>query len=125
MQVAAVQLDIAWEDREANHRKVRALLEQSPPARGALVALPEMFASGFSMNLDRIADNETAASERFLCETAHQFGIFLIGGVATVGPDGRGRNEAIVANPDGRIIARYCKIHPYTPGREAQHYAGG
>jgi predicted amidohydrolase len=125
MELVGVQLDIVWENREANHAKVRALLEASPPTRGALVALPEMFASGFSMNVERIADNETRATERFLCETAKRHGVHLVGGLATRAADGRGRNEALVAGPDGSVVARYCKIHPYSPGKEAQHYCGG
>ena len=126
MELIGVQLDIAWEDREANHAKVRTLLESSPPKRGALVALPEMFASGFSMNVERIADhNETRATERFLCETAKRHGVYLVGGLATVGADGRGRNEAVVADPSGQVIARYRKIHPYSPGNESQHFCGG
>src|SRR3954447_11268870 len=107
MQLVGVQLDIVWEDRAANYEKVRALLEQSPPARGALVALPEMFASGFSMNVDRIAEDESRATERFLCDTAQRHGIYLIGGVATKVSDGRGSNEALVTSPGGEIVARY------------------
>jgi predicted amidohydrolase len=125
MELLGVQLDIAWEDREANHAKVRALLQSSRPKAGAVVALPEMFASGFSMNLDRIADNETRASERFLIEIAKQHSVCVVGGLATKRPDCRGHNEAVAVTPDGRVIARYAKIHPYTPGKEAQHYAGG
>src|SRR5438874_12101202 len=125
MQRVGIQLDLAWEDRAANHAKVRALLENWPPKRDALVALPEMFASGFSMNLQRIADNEMRDTERFLCDIARQYHVFFIGGVATIGRDGRGLNQAVAANPDGQVIARYAKLHPYSPGKEAQHYTAG
>ena len=94
MQLMGVQFDIVWESREANFAKVAALLEQSRPRRGALVALPEMFASGFSMNVGAIAEDESRPTERFLRETAKRYGIHLIGGVVTRGEDGRGRNEA-------------------------------
>ena len=125
MELLALQHDIAWEDRETNHAKVRTLLDAARPQRGSLIALPEMFASGFSMNLDRIADNETRASERFLCDIAKQHGAYVIGGLATKRADCRGLNEAVAAAPDGRVVTRYAKIHPYAPGKEAQHYAGG
>jgi predicted amidohydrolase len=104
---------------------VRSLLAKSPPQRGALVALPEMFASGFSMNVAAIAEDEAGAGERFTSETAKQFGVYLIGGLVTRGADGRGRNEALVASPEGEIVARYCKMHPYAPGKEAEHYSAG
>ncbi|MEO6434912.1 MAG: nitrilase-related carbon-nitrogen hydrolase [Tepidisphaeraceae bacterium] len=125
MQLVGVQFDIAWENREANHAKVRALLAASPPRAGALVALPEMFSSGFSMNVAKVAEDESRASERLLCETAKRYGIFLVGGVATHGEDGKGRNEAIVAGPEGTVVARYCKLHPFAPGKEKQHYTAG
>jgi predicted amidohydrolase len=129
MQLVGVQLDFAWEDREANHAKVRRMLATSPPKSGALVALPEMFASGFSMNVERIADDATRASETFLCEIAKRFHVTMIGGLATCGPvaqsTGLARNEAVVAGSDGSVVARYSKIHPYSPGKEAQHYGGG
>jgi predicted amidohydrolase len=125
MQLVGVQLDIVWENRDPNFAKVRSLLERNPPKPGALVALPEMFTSGFSMNVAAIAEDVSRAIERFLCELSQRYGVHLNGGLATVGPDGRGRNEAVVADPAGRAISRYQKIHPFVPGKEAQHYAGG
>jgi omega-amidase len=128
MKLIGIQLDIAWEDPEANRAKVRALLGASPPPRGSLVALPEMFSTGFSMNVQRIAEDEIGATHRFLRETAKQYGVYLVGGLVTRagrGGAGKGRNEAVVADPDGKIIARYQKIHPYAPGGEAEHYQAG
>jgi predicted amidohydrolase len=125
MQLVGVQLDIVWEDRQANHEKVRALLAANPPARGALVALPEMFASGFSMNVEKIAEAQSRLTETFLCEIAKEYGIYLVAGLATKTPDGRGQNEALVADPSGKTIARYRKIHPYSPGKEKDHFVGG
>jgi len=120
-----VQLDIVWEDRQANHDKGRDLLAANPPAHGALVALPEMFARGFSMNVSKIAEDESRPTEEFLCDTAKRFGIFLVGGLATQSADGLGQNEALVADPYGRVVARYQKIHPYSPGKEKAHFHGG
>ena len=51
MQVICCQLDVVWEDRRANHEKVRAMLASAAPPPQSLVVLPEMFASGFSMGI--------------------------------------------------------------------------
>src|SRR5688572_24029793 len=120
MQLIGVQFDIAWEDWRANYLKVTQLLEKSPPQRGSLMVLPEMFSSGFSMNLDKFAADEAGSGEAFLCGTAVRFDVCLIGGIATRGADGVGQNEAIVATPLRGVIARYRKIHPF--GKEAQRY---
>ena len=50
MNVMALQFDIAWENKPANYAKVRQLLAEAAPAKESLVVLPEMFATGFSMN---------------------------------------------------------------------------
>src|SRR5436190_22617223 len=124
MQLVGVQFDIAWENREANHAKVRSMLRASPPARGALVVLPEMFASGFSMNVAAVADEERATHE-FVSELARDFGVFVLAGIVMKCDDRRGHNQAIVAGPDGSLLARYNKIHPYSPSGESKHYRAG
>jgi len=125
MWVAGCQLDIAWEDKAANRARVRALLDAATPEPGSLVALPEMFATGFSSNVAGIAEEVGGATETFLADEAAARGIYLIGGVVTRAPDGRGQNEAAVFGPNGREIARYRKMYPFTYGGEAEHYAPG
>jgi len=125
MQLIGIQLDIAWEDRERNHARVREMLEKHPPQRDALLALPEMFASGFSMNVAKIAEDDARATERFLADLSKRFGVYIVGGLATIGSDGRGRNEAVVTSPVGEVVSRYCKLHPYSPGKEKQHFSAG
>lgn len=125
MNVLAVQLDIVWEDKAANHQKVRQLLEQAQPAPGALVVLPEMFATGFSMRAAALSDTASQATQQFLAGTAKTFGVYLAGGVVSDGQAGLGRNECVVYDPHGRELARYCKLHPFTYGGESAHYAAG
>lgn len=125
MKILCCQLDIAWEDKRANYKKVRALLESASPPPESLVVLPEMFSTGFSMNVSAIQEGATSETERFLESVAREFRVFVLGGLVTPGKDGRGRNEAVVFHPDGKLLARYCKIHPFTFGGETQHYEAG
>lgn len=125
MKIIAVQPDIVWENKAANHARVCALLDERRPERGSLVVLPEMFATGFSMNVAGITDARTRETQRFLAETARQFGVCLMAGIVSEETEGRGRNEAVVFAPDGTEIARYCKMQPFTLGGEADHYTPG
>ncbi|MBI3856611.1 MAG: carbon-nitrogen family hydrolase [Planctomycetes bacterium] len=125
MYVAGVQLDIAWEDKPANHGKVRALVAAAKLPKGALVALPEMFATGFSMNVAEIAQSEKRETEAFLAGLAKEEGIFVCGGVVVRGADGRGLNQSVTFAPDGALIARYSKIHPFSYGGETLQYSAG
>ena len=125
MNLVALQFDIAWEDKPANFEKVRRLLAQAAPERESLVALPEMFATGFSMNAPVIAESYGGETEQFLSATAKQLGIFLIGGAAVRGRDGQTRNKALVFDPNGQLVAFYAKMRPFTPGGESDHYIRG
>lgn len=125
MKIAAVQLDIAWEDKAANFAKVRALLAAAPPEPESLIVLPEMFACGFSMNLTITRQYEAREDETFLAALAREHRAFVMGGVVSPGPDEMGRNESVIFSPDGALLARYTKIHPFSLGGEAQGHAAG
>ena len=125
MDVALVQPDVAWEDREANFARVRSLLAASPPPEGALVVLPELFAVGFSMNVEAIHDGPDRPTEGFLAELADRYGACVLGGQVTRGEDGRGLNQAVAMAPGRTEVGRYCKIHPFSYAGETNHYAPG
>jgi omega-amidase len=123
--VVALQFDIAWEAKAANFAKVRQLLAQAAPAKDSLVVLPEMFATGFSMNAEQMAEPYGGQTEQFLAAAAKEFGICLMAGAAMRGRDGRARNKALVFSPTGELLAFYAKMRPFTPGGEAEHYSAG
>lgn len=125
MNVVAVQLDIAWEDKAANFIKVRRLLAEATPKKNSLVVLPEMFATGFSMNTATVAESYGGETEQFLAQTAKEFGVCLMAGVAMRGRDGRARNKALVFSATGEPLAFYAKMRPFTPGGESEHYVAG
>jgi predicted amidohydrolase len=124
MRVAAIQHDIVWEDAEATRRHVSPMIEQAAAAGARLIVLTEMFATGFSMHPDRIAEDEGGPIERFLVERAGRHDAYLVASIAQRGPDGAYRNNAVVAKPDGGVH-RYAKIHPFSFAGEHARYAAG
>jgi predicted amidohydrolase len=125
MKIYCVQHDIAWENRQANFAKVEALLAGAKPEAGSLVLLPEMFASGFSMNVTAIHEGRAKESERFLSATAKNLGIFLLGGIVTSAAGGKGRNQSVIFAPNGKELARYTKMQPFTLGGESAKFDAG
>jgi len=125
MNVIGLQLDVVWENKSANHAKVLAMIEKAKPQPGSLVVLPEMFATGFSMNVSAIHDSDSHETQDFLAQTAADYRIYLLGGVVTKDQTGRGRNECVVFSTDGREIARYTKQYPFTIGGESDCYVAG
>jgi len=119
-----VQLDIAWEDKPANYARVRSLLARAEVCAGDLVVLPELFDTGFSFNLGRTVDAD-GATLRFIAALASELRATIHGSRTVLGPDNRGRNRASIAGPDGGIICEYDKVHPFTFGKEAEHFSGG
>jgi omega-amidase len=125
MQVIGCQLNIVWEDKRANFARVRDLLAQATIEPGAMIVLPEMFATGFSMQVDRTAEAAEGETKSFLAQLAREKSSFVVGGVVTRNADGRGRNEALVIGPNGSEVARYCKLHPFSFAGEDRHFAPG
>jgi predicted amidohydrolase len=125
MNVHLVQADIAWEDRAANHARIRALLDAAPPAPGSLVVLPEMAFSGFSLELDRTAQSPAREDENFLGQIAAQHRCTVVGGVVDRTEDGFGANQSVAIAPDGAVLARYTKLQPFALGGESVPYPAG
>lgn len=123
MRAHLLQYDIAWEAPEENFECVRAMAAQAGIEQGDLVVLPEMFATGFSLNVETTADDDGAQSG-FLRELAMETGATVLGGVTARG-ETKARNRALVFGGDGAELARYDKVHPFSFGREHEVFEGG
>src|SRR5262245_24905310 len=123
MQVIGVQLDIAWEDPAANFAKVQQLLSDGV-APGSLVVLPEMFTTGFTMNVEA-AVREHDRTVSFVKGLSKKLDSTCVAGISAPGQQGRGLNQAIVADASGEIVETFTKLHPFTPGGESEHYHAG
>lgn len=126
MRIACCQFDIAWEDKPANYRRVAALARDARLEPGALLLLPEMFATGFSMNVATTAETRDGPTARFLSELAKERQVYVVGGaVITDAATGRPRNEALAFDSAGRLAAHYAKVYPFSPSREHEFHAAG
>jgi predicted amidohydrolase len=123
MKVALLQLDIAWEDVPANHARAARLLDHAAALGARLAILPEMFATGFSMDGRRVAQPEGGPTETFLCERAAALGLHILAGVAETA-EPLPVNRALLVSPDGRV-KRYTKIHPFSFAGEETVMASG
>ncbi len=125
MRIAALQLDIVWEDPSANFERIKPWLSAAAAQGVQLVALPEMFACGFSMATNRIAEPPDGPSSRFLTEQAQLHGCWIAGSVPEQSPsEERPANTLIVAGPNGESHL-YRKIHPFSYAGEDKHYRPG
>ena len=109
MNVAVLQLDIEWENKTANYTKIRTVLTAACLPPDTLVVLPEMAATGFTLNL-ALAEDSGAA----LAAIARDYQINLLAGLVR-----HRRNLAALFNAHGHEVTAYAKRHPFRPGGEA------
>ncbi|MEJ2581008.1 MAG: nitrilase-related carbon-nitrogen hydrolase, partial [Acidobacteriota bacterium] len=100
-----------------------SLVARAAESGAEIVALPEMFATGFTMRAEEMAAYADAI-RKFLAETARRHGIWLIAGYAEAG-DSLPANACSVMAPDGREALHYRKIHPFTLAKEPEYYEAG
>jgi predicted amidohydrolase len=124
VKVAAIQHDITWEDPVSTRKQVEPMIGAAAAGGARIICLTEMYATGFSMRPERIAEDEGGPNEQFLLDQAREHDAWLVASVAQWGADGRARNNAVLAAPDGRVF-RYTKIHPFSYSGEHEHYAAG
>lgn len=123
--IHAVQLDIVWEDKAANFERAHSLLAAAGVEPGALVVFPEMFATGFSMNLEITRQRAAREDEAFLAEMARKYQATTLGGVVAPGTNGATHNQAVAFDDNGELLVRYAKIHPFSLGGEAEAHSPG
>lgn len=125
MELIGLQWNLEWENKTGNFARAAELTAAAAPKPGSLVVLPEMFATGFSMSVPAIGEDAKGETLTFLASLARRHSIYLLAGVVTRDESGRGRNEAVVVDPEGREAARYQKMHPFRYAGEGDHYDAG
>jgi hypothetical protein len=111
---AAVVQIRANADKLANLEKAERLVAAAAAAGAKLIALPEMF-NLYGPFEPIVAAAETIpglTSER-LAEWAVRYEVYLVGGSFAERDEtsGKARNTSLLLAPEGRIVARYCKVH--------------
>lgn len=128
MKAHLVQLNIQWESAQANYERVRSLIEAASPTAGDLIALPELFDSGFSLNTKSIYDSESKTLD-FLTSLARDTQCTIQGSRSLFPNSDQSQlalNAATVVNQSSpEPICEYFKIHPFSMGNETKSYQGG
>lgn len=129
LKIALFQMDIQWESPSENCRKAAGWIEREAP-EADLVVLPEMFATGFSMNPAAIAQEMEGEVVTFLRDLAVRTGKAIVTSVAVrdrirrIGPETGFFNRLFFFTPDG-VRLTYDKRHRFRMGGEHEHYAEG
>jgi predicted amidohydrolase len=129
MRLAAVQHDIAWNDRAENFRRLAPMVAAAAAGGARLVMLTETFSTGFAVDDPSLPEPEGGPSSQFLAEQAARHGVYVCGScpevpAASDPADRRPANTFVLAAPDGSL-ERYQKIHPFTFAGEERYFRAG
>lgn len=129
LKISGINLDISWKNKDANYQTIQKAAQYISTD---ILLLPEMFATGFYMKPNEIAD-ENEETLRWMKSLAHERQIAVCGSVAVKENDVF-YNRMYFVEPNGTFYS-YDKRHlfsysgedkTYTPGKEKVivHYKG-
>lgn len=121
LRIALVQSPLVWEDPAANLAHFTAVLQSLPPAD--LVVLPEMFATGFTMQPAIHAEPVNGAAFTWLVNQAIAHKTAICGSLA-VRDGNHFFNRFFFVYPDGNFVF-YNKRHLFALANENAHYTPG
>ena len=122
LNIALIQADVVWEDQAANTTRFDAHLA-NVPADTHLIVLPEMFATGFSMRPDRLAQSMDGPTVAWMRSRSRKTGADITGSVIIAGGGGY-FNRLIWAKPAGALMT-YDKKHLFRYAGEEKIYTAG
>ncbi len=121
MKLLLLQTDIAWKDPQANLQRAGELIAAAPGTD--LIALPEMFTTGYATDPSGAAETGGAAALEWMQRTADATGAAVTGSVA-VEDGGRFYNRMFFVKPGGGY-AVYDKRHLFSFAGEDKAYTAG
>ena len=125
--VALGEYDIGWHDPEGSLGRADALVGRAAALGARLVLLPEMAATGFTMDAAQASPADGPHVAR-LRQIATRHAVWVLAGLALrEDPSGAARpvNAAVLVDPSGATRALYRKRKLFAYGGEHEHYAPG
>jgi len=126
LRISLIQTSLHWEDKAANlkmlQNKIAGISEKS-----AIIILPEMFSTGFSMNNELLAETMEGETIQWMKKTAASKSAILTGSLIVKEQDAGELyyyNRLIWMLPTGSM-GIYDKRHLFAFGKEDRHYTPG
>ena len=122
LKVTIVQSPLYWEDIDANIKMFSTKLD-ALKTKTDLIVLPEMFTTGFTMNVKKCAEGMNGKAVAFLKEYAQKLNAYLCGS-AIIKSGNKYYNRLIVSSSKGEI-KYYDKRHLFRMAKENSVYSEG
>lgn len=122
MKIALVQYNPAWEDKEANKKKISSMLNDIGGTD--LIVFPEMTLTGFTMKSNEMSETIQGDSFRFFSSISKAKSTNVFAGVIER-RNNRLYNTLIHIKLDGALVKLYRKVHPFSYSDENKHFNAG
>ena len=117
----SVQLDIRWHAPEENRKRITDKLSNLPPTD--IIILPEMFATGFTMEASKYAEAMNGPTMTWMAEEAEKNDAVICGSLI-INESGKYYNRFVWMYPGG-MFHTYDKRHLFKMAGEHEVYTPG
>lgn len=122
LKVTIIQSDLVWENPKKNRKnfteKIDSILKEVD-----VIVLPEMFATGFTMNAEAVAETMDGKTVSWMQKKATKTGAAIVGSLIIV-EAGNYYNRLLFVEPTGTITS-YDKKHTFTLAGEDKVFSAG
>ncbi|MCH2023105.1 MAG: amidohydrolase [Saprospiraceae bacterium] len=119
--ITLVQSKLLWEDIDGNLSMFAHKLQKIEQTD--VIVLPEMFSTGFTMNVEKVAENMNGKAIKWMHVLAQKHHAVITGSLI-IKDEGRYYNRLIWVEPDGKQYA-YDKKHLFTMANEHLKFTAG
>ncbi|MFM7645001.1 MAG: nitrilase-related carbon-nitrogen hydrolase [Sphingomonadales bacterium] len=120
LKVGILQFNQVWQDKTSNYERVQSFVKDAKDLD--LLLLPEMFHTGFSMDVSIADDWSNSEGIKFLQDLSSKLDIAIY--TSMMVKDGQYFNRGVFVRPDGRIHT-YDKRKSFGLGGEDQYFTVG
>jgi predicted amidohydrolase len=122
LHIHLVQSNIVWEDRKSNLDHFDQAL--SSIQKADIIILPEMFDSGFTMNVDQCGQGPDGPTIGWLMDWAIKKDSAICGSLI-IRENGLTHNRLVWYDPDSKVLQFYDKRHLFSIAEEHKYFNRG
>lgn len=122
LRLTLVQSELFWEDKAANLRHIEGLFAEQQ-LHTDLILLPEMFTTGFTMNIGGTGSSMEGTEVAWMQSIAKKYSCSVAGSLH-IEEEKKHYNRLLVVNEEG-ILAQYDKRHLFGMAGEHKAYEKG
>ena len=129
LRVALGEYDLGWHEPQRSVTRAEQIIATAAAAGAKLVVLPEMCATGFTMDAREFAEPVSGPSARRFARAAKAHDVWVLAGLATTGAPGTdptcAYNSSLLFNRAGKLDGIYHKQRLFAFAGEHESYATG